>query len=199
MRKIGFLLLSILLSVSLVGCGKKSLTSDDSSNESQKQDESKELLPYTYNVPLRNIYVDVPNYQEIEEGYTRVFIVHGKKYVTFTSVLNAQATDAKDAYNKTFQLFKLNMQNYEGGPNSFNIITNQTMTINGIDVYYFEGMIHYGEKNPYDAYGIGYSFIMDGIPCAIIGSVTDKDQPEELKEEIKAVVNAMMLSVRSEM
>ena len=68
-----------------------------------------------------------------------------------------------------------------------------------IHVYYFEGMIHYGEKNPYDAYGIGYSFIMDGIPCAIIGSVTDKDQPEELKEEIKAVVNAMMLSVRSEM
>ena len=57
MRKIGFLLLSILLSVSLVGCGQKSLTSDDSSNESQKQYESKELLPYTYNVPLKNIYV----------------------------------------------------------------------------------------------------------------------------------------------
>lgn len=83
MRKIGFLLLSILLSVSLVGCGQKSLTSDDSSNESQKQDESKELLPYTYNVPLRNIYVDVPNYQEIEEGYTRVFIVHEKKIRNF--------------------------------------------------------------------------------------------------------------------
>lgn len=199
MRKIGFLLLSILLSVSLVGCGQKSLTSDDSSNESQKQYESKELLPYTYNVPLKNIYVDVPNYQEIEEGYTRVFIVHEKKYVTFTSVFNAQATDAIDAYNKSFDAFCISMQNYEGGPKSFNIITDQTMTINGIDVYFFEGMIHYGEENPYDAYGIGYSFIMDGIPCAIIGSVTDKDQPEELKEEIKAVVNAMMFSVRSEM
>ncbi len=199
MRKIGFLLLSILLSVSLVGCGQKSLTSDDSSNESQKQDESKELLPYTYNVPLRNIYVDVPNYQEIEQGYTRVFIVHEKKYVTFTSVLNAQATDAKDAYNKSFDTFRICMQNYESGPKSFNIVTDQTMTINGIDVYYFEGTIRYGEENPYDTYGIGYSFIMDGIPCAIIGSVTDKDQPEELKEEIKAVVNAMMLSVRSEM
>ena len=199
MRKIGFLLLSILLSVSLVGCGQKSLTSDDSSNESQKQDESKELLPYTYNVPLKNIYVDVPNYQEIEGGYARIFIVHEKKYVTFTSVFNTQATDAIDAYNKSFDAFCISMQNYEGGPNSFNIITDQTMTINGIDVYFFEGMIHYGEKNPYDAYGIGYSFIMDGIPCAIIGSVTDKDQPEELKEEIKAVVNAMMLSVRSEM
>ena len=199
MRKIGFLLLSILLSASLVGCGQKSLTSDDSSNESQKQDESKELLPYTYNVPLRNIYVDVPNYQEIEEGYTRVFIVHEKKYVTFTSVLNAQATDAKDAYNKSFDTFRICMQNYEGGPNSFNIVTDQTMTINGIDVYYFEGTINYGEENLYDGYGVGYSFIMDGIPCAIIGSVIDKDQPEELKEEIKAVVNAMMLSVRSEM
>ena len=199
MRKIGFLLLSILLSVTLVGCGQKSLTSDDSSNENQKQDESKELLPYTYNVPLRNIYVDVPNYQEIEEGYTRVFIVHEKKYVTFTSVLNAQATDAKDAYNKSFDTFRICMQNYEGGPNSFNIVTDQTMTINGIDVYYFEGTINYGEENLYDGYGVGYSFIMDGIPCAIIGSVIDKDQPEELKEEIKAVVNAMMLSVRSEM
>ena len=135
MRKIGFLLLSILLSVSLVGCGQKSLTSDDSSNESQKQDESKELLPYTYRIPMEDIYIDVPNYQEIAQGYTQVFIVHDSKYVTVTSAFDTQATDAKDAYNKTFQLFKLNMQNYEGGPNSFNIITDQTMTINGIDVY----------------------------------------------------------------
>lgn len=199
MRKIGFLLLSILLSASLVGCGQKSLTSDDSSNESQKQDESKELLPYTYRIPMEDIYIDVPNYQEIAQGYTQVFIVHDSKYVTVTSAFDTQATDAKDAYNKSFDTFRICMQNYESGPKSFNIVTDQTMTINGIDVYYFEGTIRYGEENPYDTYGIGYSFIMDGIPCAIIGSVTDKDQPEELKEEIKAVVNAMMLSVRSEM
>lgn len=148
---------------------------------------------------MEDIYIDVPNYQEIEQGYTQVFIVHDSKYVTITSDFDTQATDAKDAYLKTFEVFRDNMQNYEGGPNSFNIITDQTMTINGIDVYFFEGTINYGEENPYDGYGVGYSFIMDDIPCAIIGSVTDKDQPEELKEEIKAVVNAMMLSVRSEM
>lgn len=202
-----FLIISMILTLSACGSTKETtkLTNNqeaniqDQQNTHSEESKNQSLLPYTYQVPLRDIYVDVPNYQEIEEGYTRVFIVHEKKYVTVTSVLNNTATDAKDAYSKAFDVFCVCMQNYEGGPNSFHIKADKMMTINGIDVYYFEGTINYGEENLYDGYGVGYSFIMDDIPCAIIGSVIDKEQPEELKKEIKEIVDAMIQSVRSEL
>lgn len=171
----------------------------DQKNTDLEEETNQSLLPYTYRVPLEDIYIDVPNYQEIAQGYTQVYIVHDTKYVTITTAFDSKATNEKDAYFQAFKYFLINMQNYEGGPNAFNIITDKTMTFNGIDVYYFEGTISYGEKNPYDGYGVGYSFIMDDIPCAIIGSVTDKEQPEELKKEIKEIVDAMMQSVRSEL
>lgn len=202
-----FLIISMILTLSACGSTKETTKQtnnqeaniQDQQNTHSEESKNQSLLPYTYQVPLRDIYVDVPNYQEIEEGYTRVFIVHEKKYVTVTSVLNNTATDAKDAYSKAFDVFCVCMQNYEGGPNFFHIKADKMMTINGIDVYYFEGTINYGEENLYDGYGVGYSFIMDDIPCAIIGSVIDKEQPEELKKEIKEIVDAMIQSVRSEL
>lgn len=201
------LIISMILTLGACGSTKETtkLTNNQEANIQDQQNTDLEektnqsLLPYTYQVPLKDIYVDVPNYQEIEGGYTRIFIVHEKKYATFTSAFNYSATDAKDAYSKAFDAFCISMQNYEGGPNSFHIKADKMMTINGIDVYYFEGTINYGEENLYDGYGVGYSFIMDDIPCAIIGSVTDKEQPEELKKEIKEIVAAMMQSVRSEL
>lgn len=207
-RLIGnILIISMLLTLSAC-VSTKDTTKPTNNQEANIQDQqntdleektNQSLLPYTYCVPLEDIYIDVPNYQEIEQGYTQVYIVHDSRYVTITSDFDSVASDAKDAYLKTFEVFRDNMQNYEGGLNYFNITTDKMMTINGIDIYYFEGTINYGEENPYDGYGVGYSFIMNDIPCAIIGSVIDKEQPEELKKEIKEIVDVMMQSVRSEL
>lgn len=43
-----------------------------------------------------------------------------------------------------------------------------------------------------------YSFIMNGIPCNVIGSVIDKSQSPEMIAEMKATVEAMIKTVRSE-
>ena len=153
----------------------------------------------TYNVPLKKIYVDVPNYQEIEEAYTELFIIHDSRYVTVTADRrNNTAKSAKEAHDPAFSKFKLNMQNYEGGINGINITKDEETKINGIDMYLFEGTINYGTDTKFDGYAKGCAFVLDGIPCEIVGSVIDKSQSQALIDEISNIVDEMTQTVRSE-
>jgi len=209
-----FIFITILTMLFMISaCGNKEGTeesakkNDTSITETKKEDkkdkkletEKKNVeLSVIYKVPLKSIYIDAPNYQEIEQAYTELFIVHESRYVAITASRDSVATDEKDAHNKTFEEFAINMQNYEGGVNSINIDLEENKSINGIEVYFFEGTINYGTDNIHEGYAVGYSFVMDGIPCEIIGSVIDEEQSTDLKEEIKDTVEAMMKSVRSE-
>ena len=49
---------------------------------------------------------------------------------------------------------------------------------------------------PY-AYVVGYTFIIDKIPCNITGVVTEKEQNEESIQEIKSLVDEMARTVRN--
>lgn len=213
MRKIVCLITVIILAFSFVSCGKSNTPSENEGsnnasiaepdgNTSQPSEETNEKdssdLAITYKVPMKDIYIDAPNYQEIEQAYTELFIVHESKYVAITAARRSEAEDCKDAHDKAFDEFKVNMQNYEGGVNSLNIINDSNATINGIEVYRFDGTLNYGRDTTYDGYAVGYAFIMDGIPCEIIGSVIDDSQSDALKTEIASIVDAMMKSVRSE-
>ena len=152
----------------------------------------------TYKVPLRNIYVDVPNYQEIEQCYTELFIIHDSRYVSLTSAFDDVASTPKEAHKVTFKKLIQNMQNYEGGINGINITKDEETTINGIDMYLFEGTINYGTDTKFDGYAKGCAFVLDGIPCEIVGSVIDKSQSQALIDEISNIVDEMTQTVRSE-
>ena len=201
-------IMAAVLSVSLFGCTAQK--TEDMSTSSDKTADIKEevgggeagdtvsvTLPNTFKVPSKDVYIDAPNYQEIEEGFTRVFIVHGEKYCTVTSELMETATTLTEAHNLAFSSFKTNMMNYEGGVNSIQINKEEYLTINGIDTYYFEGLINYGIQPVFDGYAVGYAFIIDGVPCEIIGSVIDGEQSSATIQEIKDNVDAMMKSVRT--
>lgn len=212
MKKIFALILAIILCFSLAACGGEtkepqnenndtSITeskNDETENTEKEEQKNSVDLSLTYKVPMKNVYVDAPNYQEIEEGYTELFIVHESKYVAITSDRKSTATSVKDAHEIAFNKFKTNMQNYEGGVNSIVIEKEETRQINGIEVYCFEGKINYGKDNVYDGYAKGYAFIMDGVPCEIIGSVIDDGQSSALINEISTVVDAMIKTAREE-
>ena len=78
--------LTMLLSVSACGNSESQQPTDSAISSSQvPQTEgssetvaqsSNTKLSGTYKVPLRNIYVDIPNYKELEKAYTELFIVH---------------------------------------------------------------------------------------------------------------------------
>ncbi len=145
-------------------------------------------------------YIDVPNFQYIEEGYTDVFLLHDIKYVAVTVEKGDEykgITDLKKAHEATFAKFKRNIHAYSM-VNSLNVENESIVNINGIDMYRYEGTHHCGEEEIYDAYVVGYSFIMEDTPVNICGSVILKDQKEVLKDEMRTFIDEMIQTVRDE-
>lgn len=211
MKKTLTILIALTMLLSVSACGNSELQQPTDSPISSSQvpqtegssetvaQSSNTKLSGTYNVPLKAIYVDVPNYQEIEEGYTELFIIHDSRYVAVTADRrNDTAKSAKEAHDPAFLKLKQNMQNYEGGINGITITKDEETTINGIDMYLFEGTINYGTDTKFDGYAKGCAFVLDGIPCEIVGSVIDKSQSQELIDEISEIVDEMTQTVRSE-
>ena len=154
--------------------------------QTQKQTETElkepitenQLIPNVYEVALKNIAINVPNWQMIEQGYTDVFIIKGKKYVAVTCSRDSEGIAASSYVN------------------SLNVEKEKTETINGIQVYRYEGTMNCGHDTIYDAYAVGYSFVMDGVACNVTGSVIDYDQPQEEIDAMRELVDAMIQTLR---
>lgn len=214
MKKRYVILLTVTaLFLSLSACGKKQDTvkQDDSEkhqsevvekediedNSSHSDEKTENILTGTYNVPLQDIYVDTPAYNMIEAGYSRLFMVNDVKYVAFTCLYKESETDAKVAFQTTFNKLKDNLHGYHQ-LQSLNEVEEQNVTVNDIATYKIQGTANCGKENPYNAYIYGYSFVYQGFPCSIVGVVEDREQLQSDIDEITEVVDAMMKSVRSE-
>ncbi len=171
-----------------------SLTTEDSTQDEKKTWDSS-LLPGGYKIPLEDIYFSVPNYHETElTGYTEQFSVYNEKYVTITGDGDVKASSCKNAYEVCSELF-LKAVDYSSAK-EFRIEHEEIVNINGIEMYKFEGIL-YHELGRHDLYTIGYAFVMGDIACQITGVVEDENQPENMIEELKNVVNEMAKSVRT--
>lgn len=201
------LMMCLILVATLCGCGasKKAssplatdpLGSGEDTNviTTGEGDVDKGILTGTYKVPLNEIYVDTPNFKRLEEGYVRIFLDGGMKYVTFTCLYNNTAESLEDAHKQTIETVLIGIGDHHL-ITSLGDISGTTTQVNGIEAYAFEGTLIAGYSNLYDAYIYGYSFIYQGFPCSILGVVMDKSQPEEEKQLVKEIVDAMMISVR---
>ncbi len=174
-------------------------TTDDTGETSKPDDDTssnKDVLVGTYKVPLQKIYVDTPNFNLIEEGYTRIFFDSGKKYVTFTCIYDETCSDLTDAHEKTIEKFMQNVVDHHH-VNNVGSLNDATVTVNGIEAYKYEGTVNAGTNPAYDAYLYGYSFVYNGFPCSIVGVVMDETQPEGEKALVKEIVDEMMKTVRN--
>ena len=191
------------------GCGNSKSNDDvDTNNPTENKEQVKDdtnnntdssLLSGTYKVPLKNIVMDVPNYQHIEAGYSDLYVVGRKINIAITSVRKgSEATTLEQAHKDSFAKYVQNLQNY-AKINELKIENDKNVTINGVNAYRFEGKLKcHDETGDYELYTIGYSFIMDGIPCSIEGTVLDKSQDKDMINEVRNTVDAMMKTVRSE-
>lgn len=171
-------------------------TNKPNANVEENNSSKNNKLTSTYKVPLQKIYIDVPNYNLIEEGYTRIFWNKGISYVTFTCLYEDTASIVSEAHTKTFQTFVQNVQDHHF-VNELGKVKEKNITVNGIDTYNYEGVVSAGRNPIYNAYTYGYSFIYNGFPCAIIGVVRDEDQPQSEINNVKEIVDAMMKTVRN--
>lgn len=152
-----------------------------------------------YQVPAEKIYVNVPdyNYQEIEQGFTKMFVIGRELNVAITSDDTIKTTTLEQAHKEIFNDYTQNLQNY-AKIDELKVKTDETVTINGIEMYKFEGELecHYDTRR-YELYTIGYSFVMDGIPCSIEGTVLNETQPQDMIDNVRDTVNVMAQTVRN--
>lgn len=208
--KLKLVLLIGMMSVMLLGCTKaealesdKLFTNKETESESQITEEKEETEKskieffYTHKAPGKEIVIDAPNYQNVELGATELYIIHDSRYVSFTFSDLEETNDLKEAHRIAYDRFLQMVENYSFG--ELTVIKEEYVTINGIDMYRYEGTIKegYGD-NKYDCYALGYSFIMDGVPCTVGGAVLEEAQSDELIKEIHDTVEAMIRTLRTE-
>lgn len=216
MKKTFLCIVLILSIIYLCACsGKKQIDTDEPltevNNSIVNTSESMEtlspvennntLLGGTYRI-ANGVYLDVPDYEKKELGYTGLFVVfkdyyETQRYIAITKDDDTKVEALEEAHNVVFEVFKNNIQKYSY-VNSLNIESESKENINGIDVYRYEGTLNRGHDTVYDAYVVGYSFIYNGIPCNITGSVDDEAQDQADIDEIREIVDAMIQTVRSE-
>lgn len=197
------LILATVLVLSLKGNNGESIntttpTQQEETKTEEKKEEEKEdgLLVGTNQVPLENIYYDTPNMHYIESGFADIYLDNYDKYAVFMCGWSEKANSSKDANNVLFGMFRDSVSTCDY-LNELSEITEKNITVNGIDVYAFEGLINAGLSVKRDQYIKGYTFIFEGLPCAIYGVVMDENQPQEDIQYISDVVDAMMKSVRN--
>ena len=163
--------------------------------------EENALLGYTFHVPGREIYVDVPEqFQEYEKGYTQIYFVSGIKYVSVTAERGeefAGLTDLMEAHEAAFAKFLRNIQNV-ALVTELHVEEDETVTVNGLEVYRFTGTLGQEYSATDEAFVTGCSFVLDGTPCCLVGSVMTAEQEQSDIDEISDMIAAMMDSVRTE-
>lgn len=116
----------------------------------------------------------------------------GRKYVAFNCLFTEGTDSVEVAHSRTLEIFETNVGSHDT-LQKVNNVTGENVTVNGIDAYRFEGT---SDSGHYNAYTYGYSFVYQGKACSLIGVVNDESQLESEKETIKAVVDAMLMSVK---
>lgn len=183
MKKIIYLTMIIIsLAMCLCGCTKKN-------QECQ--------LSKIYKVPQKLIYINAPStYEETQNGYSKIYFVKNKKYIAITAEKSMEATELTKAQDIVFSKIKENVKDFTY-INNLEIEQEKTEKINEIEMYRYEGKLICGRTVKASAYVVGYTFIIDKIPCNITGVVTEKEQNEESIQEIKSLVDEMARTVRN--
>lgn len=216
MKKNIILTILILLVSILTACGKsqENLSAEVSSSEetitleivdetaketdtvSVKHKKS-EFLPNTFLFPSPEIYIDVPSYNDIEKGCTQMYKDGEAKYVTFNCLFDHEAAGMGELWDTVYPKFKNNVSSWHR-INTEEFTSMEEVEVNGIEAQKIIGTVEFGMKTMTDCYLYGYCFNFADVPCAIIGVVSDLSQPQEEIDELIAIVDAMMESVRTE-
>jgi hypothetical protein len=152
-------------------------------------------------VPTEGIYIDVPYWHEIEMGYTSLFILSGVEYVAVSwtpdyrddeSIISSLST----VHEKAFEKFIAGVDSYTK-VKGLTATTESTETINGVEVYRYEGVLNVENKALEEIYTIGYSFVFEGMPINVIGVILDEEQDPEMIDELRTIVDAMIPTIRT--
>mgnify|MGYP003310414429 CR=1 FL=1 len=210
MKKVISLIL-VLSSIVLVfsGCGnqEKEIKEPQSNvvENSEKNEQESQGIGFnteTYRVPMTQIYIDLPStpYHLVELGFTKAAFIYDEQCISVTRNKLSQAITLEQAQKDNVEEYGLSIEN-QFHLNSLTVKEEEYVTINGVDMYRFEGEFNCTRSaGQYTQYAVGYTFIMDGLPCSLIGTALNRyeEQPNSVIKDVEEKVDAVIKTVRNQ-
>jgi len=156
----------------------------------------------TIKVPDKKIYINYPN----SYGYkstSHTDIAHPSKDflvgVTFDTEKVFNNSDKIEIVKMLENKFLSNISLSTSGSikeQNINIKDKENKIVNSYDAVKFTGSIQNSYGDGWECYVYGYAFVAEGVPCAVIGVVSAKDQKQEQIKEVTETVDEMMKTLR---
>lgn len=214
-KSICIFLSALLCLLCCVGCGKtdniepetngsaNASTPVQTESDTKKQEKAElDFNTETYRVPVNAIYIELPSspYHLVEMGYTKAAFIYDEQCISITGNHASGAVDLEQAQKDNIEEYALSVDN-QMHIDSLTVSEDEYITINGIEMYRFEGEFNCTRTaGSYTQYAVGYTFIMDGVPCSLIGTVMNRfeEQPDSVKKDVEEKVDALIQTLRSE-
>ena len=213
MKKLLCVILALLLTVSLFGCGKPNdeptdpaapvqtdaPAKDDPTQAPAQTDAPANACP-VWKLPDREIYGNYPDCWMCEDVGSTYMILQSKACmlaVTYTA--EAADGDLEGVINQTNKQFFNEIASYCEGriaSSTIEVTESEKCTVAGFDSLRFTGTV--SSAGEYDCHIYGYTFVIDGTGVMVCGLVTAKAQDAGMIAEINTLTDAMAQSVRTE-
>lgn len=214
MKKLLSAFLILIMVLGLVACGTNSIEDPSSKNEpsnstaTQQQPENNDVSSTEKNTDEKNYaYISASKYY-IDYSTTRRKAEKNTSVVLYGSGEDAIQLiwfdDGKDFTGNEMDIIKsidylsvtYDVDRYinsdfssSNKDYSINVEDGNSVTINGIGMYKFKGYITDAKDQKCIAYG--YSFVISGSPCVLLGYGTDDSALSQLTKEVDNIANSI--------
>lgn len=222
MKKICIMLVCITLLVGVMGCGKNTddkktdnlepsiSTEKTEEHEIISDEKAEEKYTEILSVPFKDVYLNYKRGRR-ENHHTGnvVFATSGKYILDFAyededeEVFTGNYKDVFDYLNNGRILkavnhysTEVNFADYES-VYYINKLSEEDVSINGIDMQRIKGEVVSDEGIVCDVYG--YAFVLNDVPCMLLSLILTENPEQDLVESLNEEVEIMIKTARTEM
>ena len=202
MKNLIKVILASMLCFTLCGC-QSEVSNSQNTVQSQMNNEgnnNKNETNYTDELPIEEIFIlreyciNFPAWSVYERAFVKV--CNNQESIISIVDTNVDATSLDDAHDKAIKCYIDNIY-MEADIMNVVAVNESVETINGIEMYRYEGYAEIElDKRMQEAYAIGYSFILEGKACTVIGVVLELDQTEKMMDDMEKNVDMMIKTLR---
>ena len=212
------LLLAMLVMITSVGCGSEkepdnkdseiatdngSVDSEDMTSETEEESETESEIKKdvkTVRVPAGYLYVDCDTSLKVKkDGYTALMYDTNDALVGFSSKQSIKhegtLVEAIDYFKSDFIYDASLSSTGDLVGEAFEVLTTEEVTMAGRDSIRFTGKVL--NRDTWECHVYGYVFVIDGIPCAVIGLVSAQEQDAGMIAEIDTRVDEIASTLRT--
>ena len=202
MKKLIKVILASMLCFTLCGCQSEDSNSQNTEqpqvnneeNNDKNETDYTDELPIEAKIGLRDYYINFPAWSVYDSAYLK--ICNNQESIISIVDTDEDTTSLDDAHDKAIKCYIDNIY-MEADIMNVEVVNEVVETVNGIEMYRYEGYAEIElDKRMQEAYAIGYSFILEGKACTLIGVILDLDQTQEMMDEMEDTVDLMIQTLR---